>query len=261
MKILRFSILFGLGLALGGLLLPMQFQPVQAQEVPDSDNGAGAFDPGEIVPGIVTEGTDYLPIYVPTATNIIQQLNAGTYEPAIALGISSQLQQSIANVFVLNEADSVYVASAQDVIIALVEDGISQTQAEALVSSIAEIFDAVIEGSESAFGEGGNLTSSKGQSILVACAKNCDIAQAEGDIESPQEVNEANEQEIRIRVAEASTLLAAVNTFNEIVNELPPEQVLNPPDSVLFIRSILYDLVEATWVDGEPPSETEDMMK
>lgn len=272
MKRQRFSVPIGLSLVLGGLLLPMQSQPAHAQA--DSDFGAGGFDPGEVAPGAVLEDTEYnesveveqglpeattLEFYVPTATNIIQQLGNGTYQAAIDLGASIELQRRVAAIFTLDTDSDAYVANAQEIIDALVAGGIPAEQATTLVNALADIFDVLIN--ESAFLPKTDAIALKGQSMLLACAEGCELAQIDDsaeDVELDEEVEEeVDEREIRIRVSEADSLVTAVNTFNEIVSTLEPEQVLNPPTSLLLIRSVLFDLVASTWVDGEPPSPSE----
>lgn len=192
----------GLTLALVGGFLSMQTESVQAQVNSDEGTGSSTSDIGTTAPNLVPSVRRVIPRittnqYVTNSSNILTQLQSNNYE------ISSSLQQDIATVLTNPTPDP---DSENSLITTLVNDGLTQNQANQIVDSITSLF---------------------------------------SDVESSnQEKN--FEENILLRATQADKLGQAIENYNNVVRSLDNATLQNPPASLLTIRSILTEASQAT---------------
>ncbi|MFB6277851.1 MAG: hypothetical protein ABEI32_17080 [Halothece sp.] len=231
MKIQRFSIQLGVSLALMAGLLPTQIQSVQAQsEIQDSDNGAGGFDSTVFAPASQPRVNLVIPAVttnqiVNTSFTILNQLREGNYEFEESLSLNQATPQQ--NVAIAQRAlQQLPIAQAKlqqnlamvltnpteqaknDWVSLLTKEGIPKAEAVQLIDSIAGIF-----------GEVEKITPS-----------------AEEDFQN----------NISLRNNLAIELVEAVEAYNKLVKQLDNEVLQNPPNSLLAIRSVLFQASQAT---------------
>jgi len=221
MKIQRFSIQLGVSIALIAGLVPTQIQSVQAQSnIQDSDNGAGGFDSTVLAPSsqsrtitVISATTTNQTVNV--SLNILNQLRQANYDLEVFQSLNQETPQQNAAIaqpelqqnLALVLTNPTEKAKTEWVSL-LTNEGIPEAEATQLIDSITGIFSELEKASPSA-------------------QKNL-------------------RNNISLRNNLAIELLEAVDAYNNLVKQLDSQVLQNPPNSLLAIRSVLFNISKAT---------------
>ncbi len=251
MKMQRFSVPITVSLLLGGFffLNPVQ-QTAQAQQgraegVPPafSDFGGGTFDgatfaPGRttptrvetIVPAIPFDRTnEYVAIVINNLDelprrNLFDLLEENLEIPGNIENEEREFQTNLA-IVLINPTDE----ASNFVISRLTDAGIAENNATQLVQELEGMFQDIQE------------------------LNNEQIRKVQQEGPEALEVDYRDNLELRAR--QARELIRAVDSFNQLIENLDSEVLNQPPNSLLTIRSVLFEASEATKLIEEQENE------